>query len=111
MGMRAVLEFLLRNGDTTVPDMARSRGVSRQQIQSLVNPLLEQGLVRTVANPAHRRSALIQLTGRGSQTIRRMRRREAQAFFRGDTDLDAAELERTAASLRAIRRSLARPGS
>ena len=40
--MRAVLEFLLRNSDSTVPTIARKRHVTRQHIQSLVNPLLEQ---------------------------------------------------------------------
>ena len=43
MGMRGVLEFLLQEGASTVPDMARERHVTRQHIQALVNGLLETG--------------------------------------------------------------------
>jgi DNA-binding MarR family transcriptional regulator len=104
MGMRAVLEFLKRNGPTSVPAIARSRGVTRQHIQSLVNPLLEHGLVEAAANPAHRRSPLMLLTAKGERTIDRMRRREASVL--GDVRLAAAELRSAAATLRALRRSL-----
>ena len=45
IGMRGVLEYPLRNSDATVPTIARSRHVSRQLIQTLVNALLGQGPV------------------------------------------------------------------
>ena len=101
MGMRAVLEFLRRNGPTAVPAIARARRVTRQHIQALVNPLLERGLVACVANPAHRRSPLIQLTARGERTIDRMRGREAAVL--GDVPLSRAQLQRAAETLRALR--------
>ncbi len=103
MGMRAILEFLLRNGPTTVPNIARSRGVSRQHVQALVNPLVEQRLVKAADNPAHRRSPLMQLTARGERTIERMRGREAAVLDDADLDLSPAEMHRTAAALRRIR--------
>ena len=106
MGMRAILEFLLRNGPTTVPDVARRRGVTRQHVQALVNPLLEEGLVEAVENPAHRRSPLMRLTARGERTIRRMRRREAAVLDEADPGLSRGELQRTASALRRIRRAL-----
>lgn len=65
VGMRAVLEYLARNGHSPVPEIARSRSVSRQHIQKLVNALMEQGLVETRPNPTHRRSQLIAPTARG----------------------------------------------
>jgi len=65
VGMRAVLEFLARNGPRSVPDIARSRLVTRQHIQSLVNGLLELRLVSLEDNPAHRRSSLVQLAPEG----------------------------------------------
>jgi DNA-binding MarR family transcriptional regulator len=104
MGMRAVLEFLARNGPTPVPAIARRRGVSRQHVQALVNPLLERGLVEATANPAHRRSPRIRLTAKGERTIERMRRRETALL--GGVRLGAGELRRAAATLRALRRSL-----
>ena len=55
-GKRGVLRDLYINGEQTVPQMARSRPVSRQHIQTIVNPLHEEGLVKFVENPAHRRS-------------------------------------------------------
>jgi DNA-binding MarR family transcriptional regulator len=78
MGMRAVLEFLDRNGDSTVPHMARQRRVTRQRIQILVNALLDRGLVQTRDNPASRRSPLIALSASGARTIVEMRRAEGR---------------------------------
>jgi len=51
---RAVLESLYKGGPQTVPEMARARPVSRQHIQKLVNVLLDEELVQTVPNPAHK---------------------------------------------------------
>ena len=78
LGMRAVLEFLLLNGDETVPNMARKRRVTRQRIQALTNQLSELELVKTVPNPATRRSPLITLTAKGKKMIATMRQKETQ---------------------------------
>jgi DNA-binding MarR family transcriptional regulator len=106
VGMRAVLEFLARNGPTPVPDIARSRLVTRQHIQSLVNGLLELRLVSLEDNPAHRRSPLVQLAPEGERTIERMKRRERR--FLGGLRLraDRDELRRAAATLGAVRSAL-----
>ena len=106
LGMRAVLEFLARNGPMAVPHIARSRHVTRQHIQALVNDLLELGLVTLGDNPAHRRSALVRLTPEGKRAIERMKRREHQ-FFDGLT-LKARpdDLRRAAATLSAVREAL-----
>jgi DNA-binding MarR family transcriptional regulator len=77
---RAVLEFLARHGPSTVPDIARARGVSRQHIQTIVNGLLDRMLVETARNPAHRRSPLIALTGGGLRLIDEMLDREHTAL-------------------------------
>jgi DNA-binding MarR family transcriptional regulator len=106
LGMRAILEFALKNGPTSVPGIARSRHVSRQHIQALVNPLLEQGLAELRENPAHRRSPLVALTPAGERLIRRMRRKEERAFGRMATEVPAAEIDGAARTLRAVRLSL-----
>ena len=80
LGMRAVLEYLLRNGPTTVPEIARSRSVTRQHIQILVNDLLDQDLVVLEDNPLHKRSSLVTLTKESERIIRRMRKRESQLY-------------------------------
>ena len=101
-GMRAVLETLTESGPMTVPDMARMRPVTRQHIQSLVNPLLELGYVETVPNPAHKRSPLIRATPAGEQKFRAMRQLETTAFRKLQIDVSAAQFESTNQVLTAI---------
>ena len=105
LGMRAVLELLLR-GPATVPQLARSRHVSRQHIQVLVDGLLEQRLVTLAPNAAHKRSFLVGLTRAGEQTIRRMRRREIPLLRKAETRVRQRDAKSAAAVLRAIRASL-----
>jgi len=100
MGMRAVLEYLDRNGDATVPDMARARRVTRQRIQSLVNSLADAGYVTTSANPASRRSPLITLTTAGQGKILGMRRLEGRHMRVGLSAKRIAEATATLAELR-----------
>lgn len=103
MGMRAVLEYLDRHGDTTVPDMARERRVTRQRIQTLVNALLERGMVTTRDNPASRRSPLISLTDDGAETIHAMRRREGEALA---VDMPERRIREAETTLRLLRQAL-----
>ena len=99
--MRAVMDFLRQNGPSTVPDIARARGVSRQNIQVLVDVMITRGVVAARGNPAHKRSSLIALTRSGAQTFRSMRRRE-QILLAGLAD------GRSVSSVRSARRALAR---
>lgn len=78
--MRAVLEFLRRDGEHTVSAIARARSVSRQHIQVVVNELLDLGLVERIDNPQHRSAPLIRLTPVGEARIDEMHRRERDAF-------------------------------
>lgn len=74
---RAVLEFLSRNPPAAVPTIARSRGVTRQHIQTIVNALESDELVETSDNPAHKRSPLFSLTVDGRELIESIARTEA----------------------------------
>ena len=105
MGMRAVMEYLDRNGDATVPQVARARRVSRQRIQTLVNPLLERGMVESISNPASKRSPLITLTKTGAKTILEMRRREGRKMHLAVSD---DQIIRAARTLSELRRGLER---
>ena len=78
--MRGVLELLLLGGPTTVPGIARARGVSRQHIQQQVDALLEREWVARRENPAHKRSPLIELTDEGRALIQNMRAAELDAL-------------------------------
>lgn len=62
----------------TVPDLARSRPVSRQAAYSVVNSLLKNGLVERSPNPTYKRFRLVQLTDSGARAIDRLSRRELE---------------------------------
>jgi len=101
MGMRAVLEYLEREGASSVPHMARARRVTRQRIQTLVNALMDQGLAIAIDNPASKRSPLIDLTDRGANTILDMRRRESRALKVPLGNAEIAAAAKTLANFRA----------
>ena len=103
VGMRAVLEYLVRNGPTPVPAIARNRHVSRQHIQGLVNRLLSQQLVTLAENPAHRRSSQVALTPEGERTIRRMMGREQAVFAQVEAEVSPASLSAATLTLQALR--------
>lgn len=79
-GRRGVLRGIANTGPLTVPQMARARPVSRQHLQSLVNPLAEEGYVKFIENPAHKRSHLVALTEKGKQHLREHLEREADVM-------------------------------
>ncbi len=98
-GERAVLVELAEEGPRTVPEMARARPVTRQHIQSTVNPLLAHGLVELVDNPRHRRSKLVRLTEAGRAVVAKIRGREGRVVAALVPRLDARDLETTARTL------------
>jgi DNA-binding MarR family transcriptional regulator len=106
LGMCSVLEFLLKNGSTTVPDIARGRFVTRQHIQTLVNTLLKGEFVTLEDNPSHKRSSMIGLTSNGARLIRRMRRREEQIYEAIDIGLSQDWLVSAREVLKDVRGSL-----
>jgi DNA-binding MarR family transcriptional regulator len=73
---RLVLQMLDRRGPRTVPQLARARPVSRQHVQSVVNTLIEDGLVEYLPNPVHQRSHLVTLTPAGKMLVDQERLKE-----------------------------------
>jgi DNA-binding MarR family transcriptional regulator len=71
-----ILQLLAEDGPQTVPQLARARTTSRQNIQVLVNRLETQGWVTTRPNPAHQRSPLVCVTERAQQLIAGMNREQ-----------------------------------
>lgn len=78
--MRAVMESLSEGSTQTVPQIARSRKVTRQHIQVLADRLIAAGLAATHDNPGDRRSPLLRLTKQGEVIVERLRQREAGAL-------------------------------
>ncbi|QDT96475.1 MarR family winged helix-turn-helix transcriptional regulator [Gimesia aquarii] len=102
-GKRGVLKGLYEIGPQTVPQMARARPVSRQHIQSLVNPLVEEGYVEFIDNPHHRRSKLVQLTGTGRVFVEKMQLREAEVFQTLSAKFSESRLTQATRTLRSVR--------
>ncbi|MEQ8746189.1 MarR family transcriptional regulator [Pyruvatibacter sp.] len=71
-GAWGILNSVITQGPQTVPQLARARPVSRQHIQKLANEMAADGLIQFVANPAHRRSQLIEATPKGLDAYARM---------------------------------------
>lgn len=107
-GQRGVMESLLREGPQTVPALARSRPVSRQHIQMLVNALTEAGWVEAQPNPAHRRSALIGLSPAGHAKITAMLEHEREFLHTLGLPVTIAEMKAATETLTRVRAHLAR---
>ncbi len=54
-----------------VAAIARDMGVSRQNVQRIVNDLLAQGLVALTANPLHKRAHFVVMTNNGRDAYER----------------------------------------
>jgi DNA-binding MarR family transcriptional regulator len=102
-GRRGVLRSLDRLGPQTVPQLARARPVSRQHIQTIVNGLLEDGLVATEENPAHRRSFLLRLTPKGKRQLQATQGREMGLLAHVKARWPVEELDRVVDTLRSLR--------
>lgn len=106
--MRTVLELILLDGPATVPEMARTRGASRQHIQQQVDALAGRELVKRRDNPAHKRSSLIALTDRGRAVVQNMRADELAVLSRlqvGVSDRAVVEATQALAAWRAALRT------
>jgi DNA-binding MarR family transcriptional regulator len=108
-GRRGVLFELNRLGPRTVPQMARARPVSRQYMQSLVDQLGADELVELDDNPAHKRSRLVRLSGRGKALVDAMHRREMAFLNRLPLEVPPEQLAAAVAVLRTVRELLERP--
>jgi len=104
--MRSVLEHLFMDGASPVPAIARIERVSRQHVQVQVDRLLELGFVERNANPAHRRSDLIELTVAGRAFLEDARTNEERALARMQTGVSDAAVRDAARVLRAWRVAL-----
>ncbi|MFC1415624.1 MarR family winged helix-turn-helix transcriptional regulator [Streptacidiphilus cavernicola] len=92
VGVRAVLDLLREQGPLTVPQMGRAQSLSRQFVQRMVNDATAAGLVRSIPNPTHQRSSLIQLTEPGRAAIAAVTAREHALLRQVGGDLTEADL-------------------
>ena len=106
-GEWSMLRLLIAGGDQTVPDMARSRPVSRQHCQTICNSLEAQGFVTFVQNPQHKRSQLVRITRKGRARFKAMTDRFLSAAAIFAPNFSAAEVAAATDVLRRARGLLA----
>jgi DNA-binding MarR family transcriptional regulator len=102
-GRQRVLEILDRCGPRTVPEIARARGNSRQNIQVLVNRLVLEECVEITSNPAHQKSGLVHLTERGKRALAAAMERDERVFEALSRQISNDALLSTSELLREIR--------
>lgn len=105
---RGLLEQLRDEGPSTMPMLARARGVSRQHVQSLVRKLTEQGFLKESVNPKHRRSSLLTLTESGKRLVERSAARERALFDQLIETVDERELRKATRVLTKVAEALSK---
>lgn len=102
-GLRGILRHLNKLGGQTVPQIARDRSVSRQNVQTLVNQLAEVGYVEFVENPAHKRSPFVRLTAAGKKAVEAMNRREDKLISKSGVGVSDDKMHEAAETLSRVR--------
>ena len=108
--MRAVMESLARGGEQTVPEIARSRSVSRQHIQVIANRLSRAKLIEARGNPADKRTFLVSLSDRGRRLFGQIQQREASEFGRLSRAISGPELQAVRETLQKLNAALVNTG-
>jgi DNA-binding MarR family transcriptional regulator len=105
---RTILAGLAQSGPRTVAQMARDRQQARQRIQPIVNALIEEGLLESAENAAHKHSPLIVVTPRGLKEVERVHRIEREWRARGRFELPRAKVNQAIEVLRTVRLEMER---
>lgn len=97
-----VLQFLQQQGPISVPNLARERHTTRQNIQVLANRLSSEGLIEFSPNPAHKRSRLLHLSAAARALCEHAKGKQSELLNRLCSGLSADEITRATALLRSI---------
>jgi DNA-binding MarR family transcriptional regulator len=92
----AILDTILRSGCRNVPAIAKSRGVTRQSVQKVVNKLIDAQTLVYVENPRHRSSNWLEITARGQQIYQRVRSSIVERYLPVEADLRQSDIESAA---------------
>ncbi|WP_036945622.1 MarR family winged helix-turn-helix transcriptional regulator [Pseudanabaena sp. PCC 6802] len=105
-GYWGILRSLKVEGAQTVPQIARSRPVSRQHVQKLANEMIAEGVIESISNPAHQKSKLLQITAKGELVFQEISERIAQEAESLAQDMDIDELQISIKVLRRLSKQL-----
>jgi DNA-binding MarR family transcriptional regulator len=85
---------------TTVAEVARIMGLTRQTVRQTANALAGEGMILLQDNPRDRRARLMTLTPRGRTALRQVERRQATWANQVASRMTAAELRAATEMLR-----------
>lgn len=100
------LHFLQSHPGCPQSEFVQATGRDKAQVTRLFKPLVERGLVATIADDADRRLQRLWLTEEGSQLQRRIARHRASLARRMLRELSLKEREHAAAVLRKMIRGV-----
>lgn len=106
---RGILQDLYRLGPRTVPQLARGRPGTRQNVLMLVKRLVAEEMTEFIRNPDHKRSHLARLTPRGKALLEEMWGREAALLNSLEHDLSVEDLHAATDVLHRLRAALETP--
>lgn len=86
----------------TVPQIARSMGLTRQAVQRLVDAMYEDGLLLFNENPNHKRAKLIGLSECGKMVFSKLDKKQSEWAIKCSVDITKEELETTLSVLHKI---------
>lgn len=92
----------------TVPQIARSMGLTRQAVQRLVDAMREDELLFFQDNPDHKRAKLISLSELGKTVFLKLDEKQSGWAMKCSTGITRAELETTLSVLKRISDSIDR---
>ena len=96
----------LGQGPLTVSQIARKMGLTRQNVQQLVNNLAQKELVSLKENPDHQTAKLIQLNDSGRDVLGRISLKQIEWANRISSALETRELETALKTLILISKNL-----
>ncbi|PLX45654.1 MAG: MarR family transcriptional regulator, partial [Hyphomicrobiales bacterium] len=97
-----VMQAIQRGGEQTVARIARAIGLKRQGVQRIVNELEQEGFVRLIDNPDHKRARLVQPTAAGAAALEAVGRRYDGWADALETRFSRDRLDRLTRDLRAL---------
>jgi len=86
----------------TVPQIAKSMGLTRQAVQRLVDAMQQDGFLEFQENPEHKRAKLIKLSIHGEKTYSELDKKQATWANQCAAELGQKELETTLSVLKKI---------
>jgi DNA-binding MarR family transcriptional regulator len=97
---------VVEHGPTSVANVARTMGLTRQNVQQIADDLAEAGLVTYRPNPHHRRAKLIVLTTEGAAALAYVTAQQAIWANAIGADHDPTALLAALTTLRVLRETL-----